>query len=251
MMIAVTALKEKIRKKVLYIVSLLGVLILLLFSTGTGSISINGEEITDYKILASLLLTVFYVISCMLAVVLSLDTIPNEYERQTSHLVLIRKVSQAKYHGMLTIANIMAGLLAEAVLYASFLLFMLSQNQGSSIWKLVPAFLTAAVGVALVCVMTSWLSVVLPKFFAGMISVVIVLAGVFYNMLELLNSIVGGFGGKLLKGILYIVPDLHGIQEQAVSVLTGGTVEVHLLYKGLLWIYIFAVLLALSKRKEV
>ncbi|MCM1179643.1 MAG: hypothetical protein NC347_05255 [Clostridium sp.] len=251
MIIAVTALKEKIRKKVLYIVSLIGVLILLLFSTGTGSISINGEEVTDYRILAPVLLKVLYVISCMLAVVLSLDTIPNEYERQTSHLVLIRKVGQAKYHGMLTIANIMAGLLAEAILYAAFLLFMLSQKQGSSIWRLAPAFLISAVGVALVCVMTSWLSVVLPKFFAGTVSAVIALAGVFYNMLELLNSIIGGFGGKMLKGILYIVPELHGIQEQAGSVLTGGAVDVHLLLKGLLWIYIFAVFLALCRRREV
>ena len=251
MIIAVTALKEKMRKKVLYIVSILGGLILVLFGTGTGSISIDGTPVTDYKILAPILLTILNAISCVMAVVLSLDTIPNEYERKTSHLVLIRKVSQTKYHAALTIANIMAGLLAELILFTAFLLFMISQHQGGDIWRLVPAFLISAIGVVLICVMTSWLSIFLPRFFAGTLSVIIVLTGVFYNMLELLNSIVGGFAGKLLKGILYIVPDLHGIQQQAGSVLASGTIEVHLLLKGLLWIYIFAILLGLFKRKEV
>lgn len=251
MIIAATALKEKMRKKVFYIVSILGILILLFFSTGTGSISIGGEEITDYNRLAPILLAIVNAISCVMAIVLSLNTIPDEYERKTSHLVLIRKVSQTKYHGELTLANIMASLLAESILFAAFLIFMIAKKHESDIWKLLPAFLICAISVILICVMTSWLSIVLPKIFAGTLSVVIVLAGIFYEMLELLNSIVGGFGGKLLKGILHIVPNLQGIQKQAGEFLAGNRVEVHLLLVGLLWIYIFAVLLCLFKRKEV
>lgn len=251
MIIAVTALKEKMRKKVFYIVSILGILILLLFSTGTGSISIGGEEITDYKLLAPILLNIVNAISFVMAVVLSLNTIPDEYERKTSHLVLIRKVNQTTYHAWLTIANIMASLLAEAILFTVFLMFMAAKHHGSDIWKLLPAFFISGVGVVLVCVMTSWLSVFLPKIFAGTLSVILVLAGIFYTMLELLNSIVGGFGGDLLKGILHIVPNLYGIQKQAGAFLTGNKIDVHLLLTGLLWIYIFAIGLGLFKRKEV
>ncbi|MDE5873638.1 MAG: hypothetical protein K2H07_06970, partial [Lachnospiraceae bacterium] len=163
MIIAVTALKEKIRKKVFYIVSILGVLILVLFSTGTGTISINGEEITDYKLLSPILLNIINAISCVMAVVLSLNTIPDEYERKTSHLVLIREVSQRTYHAWLTAANIMASLLAEFILFVSFLIFMAAKNHGGDMWKLLPAFFISAIGVTLVCVMTSWLSIVLPK----------------------------------------------------------------------------------------
>lgn len=249
MMIAVTAFKEKMRKKVFYIVSILGGLVLALFGTGTGSISIGGVAVTDYKILAPILFSLLNVISCVMAVVLSIDTIPNEYERKTSHLVLIRKVSQPKYHAGLTAAGIMAGLMSELILFAAFLLFMISQHQGGDIWRLAPAFFIVALDVILICVMTSWLSIFLPKLFAGTVSVILVLAGVFYNMLELLNSIIGGFAGKLLKGILYIVPDLHGIQKQAASVLTGGRADVHTILKGLLWIYIFSALLGLFRRE--
>lgn len=251
MIIAVTAFKEKIRKKVFFAVSIIGILILVLFSTGTGSISIDGEEITDYKLLAPILLNIINAISCAMAVVLSLNTIPDEYERKTSHLVLIRKVSQGKYHAWLTVANIMASLLAEFILFAAFLIFMAAKSYGSDMWKLLPAFSVSAVGVILVCVMTSWLSIVLPKIFAGTLSVILVLAGVFYNLLELLNSIVGGLGGKMLKGILYITPNLQGIQGQAGEFLNGNRVDVHLLLTGLLWIYIFVIALGLFKRKEV
>lgn len=251
MTIAVTALKEKIRKKVLYVVSIIGILVLVLFSTGTGSISVGGVEITDYKLLAPILLMVVNAISCVMAVVLSLDTIPNEYERKTSHLVLIRNVSQTAYHGELTAANIMAGLLSELILFTAFLCFMLSKHHGSEIGRLFISFFISSVGVILVCILTSWLSIFLPRLVAGTMSVIIMLAGIFYSMLELLNSIVGGLGGRLLKGILYIVPDLHGIQEQAGAFLTGDTVDIHILLKGLLWIYILAALLCLFKRKEV
>lgn len=250
MTIAVTALKEKIRKKVFYIVSIMGVLLLVLFGTGTGSISIGGTAITDYKLLAPILLTLVHAISCVMAVVLSLDTIPNEYERQTSHLVLIRDVSQAKYHGALATANVVASLLSELILYITFLCYMLFKHHENDIGRLPVAFLLSSVSVIIVCVMTSWLSIFLPKLIAGTLSVMMMLAGIFYSSLELLNSILGGFAGKLLKAFLYIVPDLHGIQKQAGAFLTGGVVDYHLLLKGLLWIYILCIFLCLFKRKE-
>ena len=250
MTIAVTALKEKIRKKVFYMVSIMGVLLLVLFGTGTGSISIGGTAITDYKLLAPILLTLVHAISCVMAVVLSLDTIPNEYQRQTSHLVLIRDVSQAKYHGALATANVVASLLSELILYITFLCYMLSKHHENDIGRLPVAFFLSSISVIIVCVMTSWLSIFLPKLIAGTLSVMMMLAGIFYSILELLNSIVGGFAGKLLKAVLYIVPDLHGIQKQAGFFLTDGVVDLHLLLKGFLWIYILCIFLCLFKRKE-
>lgn len=81
MTIAFTALKEKIRRKELYIVSAIGVFILLVFGTGSSSITINGEAVTDYKILAPILLIVVNAISCILAVIMSLGTIPTECQQ--------------------------------------------------------------------------------------------------------------------------------------------------------------------------
>ena len=110
MTIAFTALKEKIRRKELYIVS------------------VNGEAVTDYKILAPILLIVVNTISCILAVIMSLGTIPNEYERNTSHLVWIRKIPQYRYHGELALANIFTGLISEAILFVPMFIFMISNQ---------------------------------------------------------------------------------------------------------------------------
>lgn len=132
MTIMVTALKEKIRRKDLYIVSAIGVLVLLLFGTGSGTLSIDGVAVTDYKVLGPIMLTVVNAVNCMLTVVTSLGTIPNEYERGTSHLVWIRKVPQWRYHGELALANVLAGLVSEAILFAAMFVFMLAYQEGGS-----------------------------------------------------------------------------------------------------------------------
>lgn len=112
MIITLTAVKEKIRRKELYIVSAIGIFIILLFGTGSdsSSLSINGVAITDYKMLAPILLIVVNAISCVLTAVMSLSTIPNEYERNTSHLIWIRKIPQYRYHIELALSNMITGL---------------------------------------------------------------------------------------------------------------------------------------------
>lgn len=250
MTIAITALKEKIRRKELYIVSAIGVLILLTFGTGTGSISINGEALTDYKMLAPVLLIVVNAISCFLAIVMSISTIPNEYERSTSHLVWIRKIPQHRYHGELTLANIISGLTSEAILFGSLLIFMISQGKADELFRLVPAYLIVGINVIIVSVMTSALSIIIPKFVTGAIAVTITLVGIFHSLLEVFKDMIGGFGGGMIKYALKVIPNLHGIQSEAANALCGNAVDVHIILTGLLAVYVFAVLVLVFKQKE-
>lgn len=250
MSITITALKEKIRRKELYIVSVIGVLILLVFGTGTGSLSINGAAITEYKMLAPILLLVVNAISCVLTLAMSIRTIPNEYERNTSHLIWIRGVSQARYHGELAVANVLSGLAAEAILFGAMLIFMLTNGRGGELWRLLPAYLLVGINVMIVGLLTSVLSIILPEFVAGTVSVAIVLGGIFHSLLELFKDVLGGFGGEMVKYLLKIVPNLHEIQTQAGNVLGSTAVDVHVILKGLLIAYIFLVLIFVLRRKE-
>lgn len=250
MIIAFTALKEKIRKKELYIVSAIGVIILLIFGNNSGSLTINGKAVTDYKMLAPILLIVVNTISCMLAVVMSLSTIPNEYERRTSHLVWIRKIPQYRYHGELAVANILSGFASEAILFAALLVFMLINGRGGELWRLIPAYLIVGINVAIVSVMTSALSIIIPKFAVGAITVTAVFMGIFHSLLSTLKDILGGFGGEMVNYALKIIPDLHGIQTQAANVLCKKSVDIHIILTGLLAVYVFAVLILVLKRKE-
>lgn len=250
MNIAVTALKEKIRRKELYIVSVIGVLILLVFGTGTGSISINGVAIRDYKILAPILVIVVNAIGCLLTLIMSLSTIPNEYERHTSHLVWIRGISQARFHGELALSNVCTGLISEGILFLAMLTFVISQGKVAEVWRLLPAYLIIGINITIIALLTSALSVIFPKFVAGSIGAAIVFGGIFHGLLSTVKDMLGGFGGELIKYILKIVPNLHKIQSQAGSVLGSGKADAHSIWIGLLIIYILVVLIMVAKKKE-
>lgn len=248
MIIASTALKEKIRRKELYVVSVIGVLILLFFGTGDGALSINGVAITDYRVLAPILLTVVNAINCMLAVAISLGTIPREYERGTSHLVWIRKVSQWRYHGELALANVAAGLVSQVILFMPLLGFMLMNGRADQLWRLLPAYLILGINVAVVGMLTSVLSILLPRFAAGAVSCAVALAGIFHSVLETLKDMVGGFGGEMIRYALKLIPSLHEIQAQAGNLIYGERLNFHVILTGLLAIYLYTVLLLLLRR---
>lgn len=250
MTIAINALREKIRRKELYVVSLIGLLILLIFGTGSGSISIDGKPITDYENLAPLMITMINVICGALAIVLSLRTIPNEYERKTSHLIWIRDVSQVRFHGELAVANIIGSLLAEAILYLGLLIFMISKGRSSEIWRLIPAFLIMAISIAIVSLFTSMMSIVLPGMFAGVIATICYVAGVLHGMLELFGGMISGLGSALIKGVLVIIPDLNEIQSQAGNVLKAEAVDAHVIFTGLLALYVISLFVFVCKKKE-
>lgn len=250
MTIALTAFQEKLRRKDFYIVSAIGILILLLFGTGSGTLSIGGVEITDYKILSPILLTVMNAIVCFLSVMMSLSTIPNEYERRTSHLIWARKISQSHYHGELALANIFSGLVSETILFAAIIIFMIQNGRADDLWRLIPAYLIIGINVAEVCLLTSALSIILPKIVTGAISTVATLVGIFHSLLYSLKDIIGGFGGQFIKYLLKLIFDLNGIQTQAGNILSGKGVDIHVILTGLLSVYIFSVMIILLKRKE-
>lgn len=250
MIIASTAIKEKIRRKELYIVSVIGVFILLIFGTGTGSLSINGVAVTDYTMLAPIFLIVVNAISCVLTMIMSLSTIPNEYERKTSHLVWIRGILQARYHGELAVANILTGLACEAILFVAMLVFVCTQGRGEEAWRLLPAYLLVAINITIVALLTSVLTIVVPKSVAGTVAAAVVLGGIFHRLLYLLKDILGGFGGVLLRYILKVIPNLHEIQTQAGNVLCGTKVDAHAIWAGAFVIYVLVVILLVLKRSE-
>lgn len=250
MRIAVTAWKEKVRKKELYIISIIGIILVLLFGTGNGSLSIDGVALTEYHMLAPVLLAVVNAISCMLAAVMSLGTIPNEYERKTSHLIWMRGISQARYHGELAMANVLVSLAAEGMLFVAFLIFQIVNQRADDIWRLGIAYLIVGINVMIVSLLTSTLSICVPKFVAGVIVTAVSFCGVFYSLLELLKDMIGGFGGELMKYLLKCIPNLHDIQSQAGHVLLGETVHVHSIFVGLLVGYICVVAICMMKKKE-
>ena len=250
MIITRNALKEKVRRKDLYVVSLIGIVILLFFGSGAGSISLDGKPITDYENMAPIMITIVNVICGALAIVLSLRTIPNEYERKTSHLIWIRGVSQVRFHGELALANIISSLFAEAILYLGLIVFTILKGKAEDILRLFPAFFIMAISISIVSLFTSMLSIVLPGMFAGVIATACYIVGVLHGMLSLFEGMITGFSSMLLKIVLKVVPDLNGISAQAGNVIKAEPVEAHVIWTGLLTLYVISLLLFVFKRKE-
>lgn len=250
MTIAFTAFREKLLRKELYIISVIAILILVIFSSGTGTITVDGEAITGYKMLAPILLTVVNAFTCIFAVITSLGTIPAEYERKTSHLIWIRNVPQYRYHGGLALANIMSGVCCEGILFCAMTIFVITSGKGGEDWRLIPAFLTVGANVAAVCIITTALSIVFSKMVAGAVAAVYAVAGIFHELLLTLKDVIGGLGGDIVRYALKLIPDLNDVQTQAGNMLTGKNVDPHTIFAVLLAAYAFSMLILFYKRRE-
>lgn len=250
MTITINALKEKIRRKELYVVAALGLLLVILFSSGAGTLTIDGEPITGYSKMAPIMVVVVNALSGALAIALSIRTIPNEYERKTSHLIWIRGVKQWQYHAYLTLANIISSLIATLIMYLGLFIFSVIKQETQGIYRLVPAFFIMAIGVCIVSLFTSVLSIALPGMAVGIISAGCFLVGILHGVLEIAKDMVGGFTGGIISVLLKIVPDLNEIQAQAGNMISGEAINSHEIFKGLLIIYILTLFFFVFKKKE-
>lgn len=244
------AFKERIRRKELYIVVAIGILILLFCSSGSATISIEGEPITSFNNMFMVLHTAMNAVGCILAVVLSIRTIPNEYERRNSHLIWVRGISQTKYHASLSIANVFSAMMAMGILYLALAVYVVANGRMDYLVRMIPAFLIVCVNVAMASLLTSVLSIKLPAAAVGAIGFVFAFVGILHGALEIYKSIAGGTVGILLNVLLTISPSMHGIQTQAQNLMAQEPVDVHVILIGILILYIISVGLFVCKKKE-
>lgn len=248
--IAKNALRERIRRKELYIVVAVGILILLLCSSGTATIMMNGEPITSFDNMIVVMHTMVAAVGCLLAVVLGIRTIPNEYERKDSHLVWVRGISQPVYHGGLALANILSAMLATGILYFALAVYIVANGRTDYLVRMLPAFLIVCIAVATASLFTSVLSIVFPVAVTGILGILFALGGILHGILDLYKNVAGGVAGTLLKGLLFVLPDMNGIQQQARRLMAQGSVDVHLILTGLLAIYVLSVGIMVFRRRE-
>lgn len=244
------AVRERIRRKELYIVVAIAVLLFLLFGSGDGSLTINGEPVTGYESTFKILLVLANAAGCVLSMVISLKTIPKEYETRTSHLVWIRGISQSRYHGELVMANVAASIFADGILYLFLMGYTLILGTGDYFIRMIPAYLIFCINAVIVSMLVSVVSIRCPAWVTGLVGMMCVLAGIFHSVLNLYRNMVGGISGTALKWLLLIMPDLAGLQTQASNLIFGKEISVHEILKGILIIYILSIGILVIRRRE-
>lgn len=245
-----TALKERMRRKELYIIVMLAILLLLLCSSDVTSITMNGEAVTGFKNMFLVMHTLVHFVGCVLAVVLSLNTIPKEYERKNSHLVWVRKITQVEYHGGLALANVCASLGAAGICYAALAVYALAKGHGEVLPRMVPAFLMLSLSISFVSLFVSVMSIKFPVMAVGILGVTVMVFGVFHGMMDMFKNMLGGLGGKCMSLFLFLVPDLNGIQNAAYHFATGEGVKMHLIFLLLFALWIVSLGLFVFRKKE-
>ncbi|MFV0362646.1 MAG: hypothetical protein ACK5LL_06095 [Suipraeoptans sp.] len=250
MTITMNALKERMRKKQLYIVVVIGALLVALCGSGSTTISVQGEEISGFANTLMMFNVIVNAVGCLLALLLSMSTIPTEYDEKRSHLVWSKGISQSKYHFQLVIANVLSSLAAAAILYAAIGIFMITTGESSSLKYIVPAFLILSINVIMISALTSVLSVKLPAAVTGLIVGGVLLVGIGHSLIEMYATTLGGFSEKILNAILKVMPNLHEIQSQATLLVIGNGVDGKILLKGVVIIAIAFVGVLVIKRKE-
>ena len=200
--------------------------------------------------LASVMVVLINAISGALAIALSINTIPNEYRRKTSHLIWIRGVKQWQYHICLAIANVISSLMAALMIYSGLFWVAIIKQETQEIFSLIPAFFIMAIGVCVVSLFSSLLSIVMPGMAAGVIATACFLIGIFHGILDVVKNMAGGFTENLIFVVLKIIPDLNEIQGQAGNLIGGEGVNAHVILKGFFVIYILTLFFFVFRKKE-
>jgi len=248
--IAFCVVREKLRRKDVYIVALVGIIILISLATGNTAVSGSSGPLTGYRQLVGTVYFLLVCIACALSVALSLSTIPNEYKRSTSHLVWVRGVSQANYHTQLTIGNLIVSFFAYLFLHLGLFIFMAIKGGVSDAPRLLLSIPIGFLPVAIVCVITSGLSILLPTMAVGLVAVAVIIVGAAHTLLMMTASNLGGILGPMLRFLVNLIPNIYGMASQAGNALKADPIVAHTEWTGLLALFVVAQLLWALRKKE-
>lgn len=248
--IAFNVIKEKFRSKAILIVLIIGMLLMLLISMGNG-LSINGVKITSFEQRIPVAIAINTFLGSILAMMTSIQTIPLEFERKTPHLILSRGIKKGNYTFALALGNIFTSLIFMAAINLTLVVMIVGFGRFDLLLYVCLSMLILSINISALAAIMSLLSMYIPSFINAIIGLVIYSIGVAHGSIKTAVSAVEGSLSVVLKVVLYIVPDLGSVQEQASSALLGASIELLPLITVSIFLYVALSLTMVSLRKDV
>ena len=242
--------KEKLLRKDWIILSAVMLLLLLFFSGSNSTITVGGQELTDWAMMFPYFMIVGSLACGLSAIFMSAGAIPLEYERKNSHLVWTRGVSQPRYHFSVAVGNAFAATMAVAIFYLTCGIFTLMKNGDAIFVRLPVSFLLTLLVAITLSFLTSALSVKLPPAATTIIMAVVFVIGIMKNILNMLVSTMEGGSAAILRAAIYIWPNFSDMAAQASNFAQGRAVDIHMILGTGLMMYAGIVLLYILRRKE-
>jgi hypothetical protein len=243
--------RERIRGKACHVVSVIGIVIMLIITTSEGNLTINGMKVTGFEQMLPVALSITGFVSSLLAVMISLRTIPDEFERKTTHLVLIRGIKPWQYMFSLTIGNMLASLSCMLSLYVSLFIFCAAYGKLSLILPTFLCIIVMSINSMFLSAAVSVISIKAPVYITGIAGIIIYAAGILRGVLDTLANTSQGAGAALARIMLFLIPDFSAVQQQASNILTGAPVDPEPILGSLMLLYLVLSLTFLLFRKEV
>ena len=229
------ALKDKLRNKILYYVCLMGIIIAL-FVVLNAKIKWDGKIVNNFKTQAAIITSIISFFACVLSILLSSNTIPNEYERKTSHLLFIRGVRRWQYTFSLTASNVIISIISLFLLSLSLIILSVIKNEIGHLRYIAGTIAILSINVVVLSVITSFLSKNISAIAAGFFGLMFYFVGILHDTIEILTKTIGS--SKIIHYILLVVPNLSDVQKQAGHFMDGNRIDIYPLVVQVLYMYI-------------
>lgn len=239
--VALNVVRENLRSRGTYVLTAVGLLLmfLLLVSSGGSVRDAAGNELTAHA--AGAMRVGFAMagfLGAVVTVVLSMSTVPREFERGTAELLLVRPVPRWQVGAGFLLGNILSGWLFLLVLAVP--LFPALTVRGGQ--DLVPALLLALPGlllnIAAVAAVTTLCSVWLPGPAAGFLGLLAYGLGVFGPELSALVALSDAWWVPFARLGLTLLPPAGAVTGSVLQLFApGGAVDPRPLLGGLLYLW--------------
>ncbi len=249
MSIAMNVLKEKSRSKTLYILAVIGAVFMLLISTGDG-LSINGVKVDSFEQRVPVALAINTFIGALIGMMSALQTIPNEIERKTDHLILSRGVKRWEFMISLALGNLLTALVAVFAVNFSLGIFVLILGRAGLMFRVVFSIIIISINVLALSGIVSALSVRIPSTVTAILAIMIYFVGMLHRLLSTFAHSIEGPAGVILSTVMKVMPSFVEVQAQASNALLGKPVDPYPILLMALYVYAGLSLTMIFGRKE-
>jgi len=252
-MLAITRLtvREGLRKRQLYLfLAIAAIMILVLLSPG--NIRWEESKVTEPRLIAQIGLWMTLVFTSFLAVFVSMNTIGSEVERGSTHLVLVRPVSRARFWlerwlGVTALAWLNAALMLGVLMISLGLKFGVGASR-----LVLPGWLLFPLPIACLTAMVAAINTRLPLALAGFGGMIAALFGLFRGQLGILADTGSGAAAWVAGALVLFSPPLNRVVSQVLRMNGGEGLDFWVLHECMLYAYVAAALgLLLFSRREV
>lgn len=250
MTLTLNVMRENLRNRVLYVLAGIGLLFLFVLLTGSGGrvTDADGNNLlvtADGAMKAGL--AIAGVLGALVTVVLSMNTVPREFERQTIHLLLVRPIERWQLAGAFLLGNVITSWIF--LLCMSLPLFAGLSNRSST--HLFPALAGALLFLALSMATTAALTTLFSTVAAGPAAAFL---GLLMYGLGAFGPELAALGAKapLTRLLVGLLPPVSGLATEAMKRFGAGATDWRMVVGGLLYLQAVAGLTALGlQRREV